>query len=127
VVLGAPHGACAAKVMVSGEDELTLRLRPWICVLETSVTPAAGVSDERTQPDGAVRLNDPIWPLVDVIVNDVDWVVPAGTLDGEIVPTAVPAADAHGASKAVPARSTRTRGTRSMRLRDRLNTSSLLG
>jgi hypothetical protein len=121
VPLDEVQGASAVKLIVSGVDELTLRLRPWIWVLETNDTPVAGDKVDRAHPVGAVRLKDPSWPLVGAIVKDVARDAPAGTLDGEIVPTTVPAADADGASEAVAASRIRTSGNRIIRLRFRVD------
>jgi hypothetical protein len=100
VALAGLHAACAVKLRLNGDEEEMLRLLPWICEADGRVTPAGGETrGAMLQPDGAVRLNELICPLVGVRVKVYEPVVPAGTVPGVTVAVAAPgAADTAGAS-----------------------------
>jgi hypothetical protein len=100
VALAGLHGAWAVKLRLNEDEDEMLRLLPWICVADGRVTPAGGETrGAMVQPDGAVRLNELICPLVGVRVKVYEPVVPAGAVPGVTVAVAAPgAADTAGAS-----------------------------
>ncbi|HYZ14070.1 MAG TPA: hypothetical protein VFA08_10800 [Actinomycetota bacterium] len=84
------QAAWAVKLRVNGDEEEMLRLRPWICEADGRVTPAGGdTRGEMLQPDGAVRLNELIWPLDGASENVKSWVAPASAGGDEAVILAV--------------------------------------
>ncbi len=65
IAVGGLHAAWALKLRLNGDEAEMLRFLPWICVADGRVTPAGGGERRGAmlQPDGAVRLNELIWPL----------------------------------------------------------------
>ena len=96
--LDGAQGARTENATFSVVDDVTVMLRPWICE-PARVIPVCGVKPVMVQPVGAVRLNELTCPLVVLRLNVRSAAAPAGTDDGEIVPTTVPgAARADGAT-----------------------------
>lgn len=115
VVSDPAHGACAVKLTENGLDAVIVCPRPCrLVVVHVRPDPFAG--GEIIQPEGTVRLNELIWPLVGVRENVKSWVAPAsvGGDNGVMLATALAgAASAEGAMRpASNRRMVRTNGVR---------------